>query len=703
MVPENVHILVVDDETDVRFMVKTALEQEGYIVLDAPDAESALELLDGNNFELILTDINLPGMDGLQLLDKVKVRQPNIGVIMMTGYNQSYDLNEALLEGADEYISKPFEIDTLLKVVEKTYWRTIANSMKTAGEVDEKSFNSLLVSMGIVSDEAIKKAVSKRQEHEKYLAHTLVRMKLCREEEVLPVLADHLGVEYLSLKEIEIDQDAIAKVPAKFAHHYKAMPVRMEGMSLVLATMDPLDVHVLDDINLLLGFQVKAYLASEEQIMDALKRYYGLGAETVEQMMDEEEDILELPEIEETAIDSEDLAEDASIIRFVNQIFLEAYKDRATDIHIEPFEGELRIRNRIDGILYETNVPASLKRFQSAIVSRIKIMANLNIAERRLPQDGRIKLKLSDAELDLRVSTLPTPYGETTNIRLLTANNTLLNLNQLGYGDKELEALDHIIKKPHGIILVTGPTGSGKSTTLYACLKTINSAKMKVITIEDPIEYRMYGVSQIQVLPKIDLTFARALRSMLRHDPDVMMIGEIRDYETAEASIRAALTGHLVFSTIHTNDAAGSVTRLIDMGVEPYLVSSSVECVIAQRLVRVICSSCKHEIPLNPIYLKEFKDLDEFDHNSARIYEGKGCDACKGTGYKGRTVIYEVMLMTDSIREMVVERVPANRIKEVAIKEQKMATLKLTGLKKALRGITTVDEVLRVAQEDIVY
>ncbi|MCD6459235.1 Flp pilus assembly complex ATPase component TadA [bacterium] len=703
MVPENVHILVVDDEADIRLMVKTALGQEGYIVNDAPDAESALELLNSNSFELVLTDINLPGMDGLQLLDKMKKKQPNLGVIMMTGFKRSYDLNEALLEGADEYISKPFEMDTLLKVVEKTYWRTIANNMKMFGEVNEQAFNNLLVSMNIVSEEDIKKAAAKRREHEKYLAHTLVRLKLCAEDVILSVLADHLGVEYLSLKDTVIEQDAIDKVPAKFAHHYKVMPVRMDGMSLVLATMDPLDVHVLDDINLLLGFKVKAYLAGEEQIMSTLKQYYGLGADTVEQMIDEEEDILELPEIEETAIDSDDLAQDASIIKFVNQIFLEAYKDRATDIHIEPFEGELRIRNRIDGILYETNVPVSLKRFQSAIVSRIKIMANLNIAERRLPQDGRIKLKLSAAELDLRVSTLPTPYGETTNIRLLTVNNKLLNLNELGYGEKELEILDRIIKKPHGIILVTGPTGSGKSTTLYACLKTINSDKMKVITIEDPIEYRMHGISQIQVLPKIDLTFARALRSMLRHDPDIMMIGEIRDYETAEASIRAALTGHLVFSTIHTNDAAGSVTRLIDMGVEPYLVSSSVECVIAQRLVRVICPSCKHEIPFNPIYLKEFKDIEEFDPNSVRIYEGKGCDACKGTGYKGRTVIYEIMVMTDSIREMVVERVPANRIKDVAVKEQKMTTLKHSGLKKVLRGITTVDEVLRVAQEEILY
>ncbi len=692
-------ILLIDDEEDIRIMVKDALEGQGYSVVTAESAEDALVKLNSDQINLVLSDIELPGMSGLELLAQLKMTNPNLPVVIMTG--KGYSMDQALLDGADEYISKPFEIRELFKVIEKTYLRTMANSMKYSGEMNEKTFNNMLVSMGVVEEDQVRKAMTKRQEHEKYLAHTLVRLSYCSEKTIMPLLADHLAVEYLSLKDTEIDQNAVAQVPAKFAHHYKIMPVKLDGSNIAVATMDPLDVHVLDDMRLLLGFQIKAYLASEEQIMASLKQYYGLGADTVEQMMDEDVDTMELPDIEETAIDSEDLAADASIIKFVNQIFLEAYKDRATDIHIEPFENELRIRNRIDGILYETNVPASIKRFQSAIVSRIKIMANLNIAERRLPQDGRIKLKMKETEMDLRVSTLPTPYGETTNIRLLTANNQLLSLNQLGYGNKELEMLDHIIKKPHGIILVTGPTGSGKSTTLYACLKTINSAKMKVITIEDPIEYRMQGVSQIQVLPKIDLTFARALRSMLRHDPDVMMIGEIRDYETAEAAIRAALTGHLVFSTIHTNDAASSITRLIDMGVEPYLVSSSVECVIAQRLVRVICPSCKHPIEFKQVYEKEFRGLPEFDRANAQLYAGEGCEDCKFTGYRGRTVVYEVMIMTDKLREMVVQHVPANVIKEEVIKTQGMLTLRLTGLQKALKGITTVDEVLRVAQEEL--
>ncbi len=692
-------ILLIDDEEDIRFMLENALEGQGYKVVTAQSAEDAVAKLSSNQINLVLSDIELPGMSGLELLTQIKMTYPNLPVILMTG--KGYSMNEALLDGADEYIKKPFEIHDLFEVIEKTYLRTMANSMNYSGELNEKAFNNMLVSMGIVDEDQIRKAMAKRHENEKYLAHTLVRLGMCVEKTVMPLLADHLAVEYLSLKETEIDPNAVAQVPAKFAHHYKIMPVRLDGTRIFVATMDPLDVHVLDDMRLLLGFDITAYLASEEQIIASLKQYYGLGAETVEQMMDEDVDTMELPEIEEAAIDSEDLAADASIIKFVNQIFLEAYKDRATDIHIEPFENELRIRYRIDGILYETNVPPTIKRFQSAIVSRIKIMANLNIAERRLPQDGRIKLKMSETEMDLRVSTLPTPYGETTNIRLLTANNQLLSLNQLGYGDKELEILDHIIKKPHGIILVTGPTGSGKSTTLYACLKTINSAKMKVITIEDPIEYRMHGVSQIQVLPKIDLTFARALRSMLRHDPDVMMIGEIRDYETAEAAIRAALTGHLVFSTIHTNDAASSITRLIDMGVEPYLVSSSVECIIAQRLVRVICPSCKQPIEFKPIYEREFKGIPDFDKSAVQLYEGAGCEACKFTGYRGRTVIYEIMIMADKLREMVVQHVPANVIKEEVIKSQKMLTLRQTGLIKAMRGITTVDEVLRVAQEEL--
>ncbi len=702
MISEKIHILVVDDEDDIRAILKSSLSEHGYIVSEASTAEDALKMLSADNFNILLTDVQLPGISGFDLITSIKNVHPNLGIIVMTSYNQSYEIKETLLSGSEEYIAKPFDLDELYNVVEKAYWKSMSNNIKVSGDMNEKAFNNMLILMNIITDEHLAIAQEKQKENEKYLAHTLIRLGKCKEKDILPLLAQHLGVEYISLKEATIDKEAVEKIPAKFAHHYKIMPVRMEGPGKIrVATMDPLDLHVLDDIKLLLGFQIVASLASEEMIIESQKKYYGLGAETVEKMMDENIDTSEMPVIEERAIDStDDMAADASIIKFVNQIFVEAYKDRATDIHIEPFENELRIRYRIDGILYETNVPPTIKRFQSAIVSRIKIMASLNIAERRLPQDGRIKIKLVDTELDLRISTLPTPYGETVNIRLLTANNQLLDLTQLGYGDRELEILDKVIGKPYGIVLVTGPTGSGKSTTLYACLKQLNKADIKIITIEDPIEYRMHGISQIQVLPKIDLTFARALRSMLRHDPDVMMIGEIRDYETAEAAIRASLTGHMVFSTVHTNDAAGSITRLIDMGVEPYLVSSSVECVIAQRLVRLICNSCKHEIPFNKLYTKEFKGID-INPDKTILFEGKGCEACKHTGYRGRTVIYEVMLMTDKIREMVVQRIPSNVIKEEAIKSQNMSTLKITGLRKALRGLTTVDEVLRVSHEEI--
>jgi len=702
MVSEKINILVVDDEDDIRAILRSALSEHGYQVSEAPTAEDALKMLSEGSYNILLTDVQLPGMNGFDLISSIKNIHPNIGVIVMTSYNQSYDIKETLLNGSEEYIAKPFDLDELCNVVEKAYWKSMSNNIKVSGDMNEKAFNNMLVLMNIVTEENIATAQEKRKESEKYLAHTLIRLGKCNEKDVLPLLAQHLGVDYIHLKDAPIEKEAVEKIPAKFAHHYKIMPVRMEGPGKIrVATTDPLDLHVLDDIKLLLGFQIVASLSTEEMILDAQKKYYGLGAETVEKMMDENLDTLEMPVIEEKAIDStDDMAADASIIKFVNQIFVEAYKDRATDIHIEPFENELRIRYRIDGILYETNVPPTIKRFQSAIVSRIKIMASLNIAERRLPQDGRIKIKLVDTELDLRISTLPTAYGETVNIRLLTANNQLLDLLQLGYGDRELQIFDKVITKPYGIVLVTGPTGSGKSTTLYACLKKLNKSDVKIITIEDPIEYRMHGISQIQVLPKIDLTFARALRSMLRHDPDVMMIGEIRDYETAEAAIRAALTGHMVFSTVHTNDAAGSITRLIDMGVEPYLVSSSVECVIAQRLVRLICNSCKHEVPFNKLYIKEFKGID-INPDKTILFEGKGCEECKNTGYRGRTVIYEVMLMTDKIREMVVQRIPSNIIKEEAIKSQGMSTLKVTGLRKALRGLTTVDEVLRVSHEEI--
>jgi type II secretory ATPase GspE/PulE/Tfp pilus assembly ATPase PilB-like protein len=398
----------------------------------------------------------------------------------------------------------------------------------------------------------------------------------------------------------------------------------------------------------------------------------------------------ELSTSAEKAEDLEALAEEASIIKFVNQIVFEAIKDRATDIHLEPFQDELRTRYRIDGILYDIHIPETIKYFHPAIVSRIKIMAHMNIAEHRLPQDGRIKIKSGEEELDLRVSTMPCAFGEAVHIRVLS-QKSFLELEKLGLLEEDFKIIEQVIKRPHGVIFVTGPTGSGKSTTLYACLAQINSQAVKIITIEDPIEYQLRGVNQVQVNPKIGLDFAMGLRHMLRHDPDIMMVGEVRDYETAEIAIRAALTGHLVFSTLHTNDACGAITRLLDMGIEPFLVSSSLECLIAQRLVRRICPKCKIPLASRNEVLAQIQKEESF--------EGKGCEACRFTGYRDRTAIYEILTITDTIRDMILNRNSSQQIKQKAV-AQGMRTLRQDGLQKVFAGLTTYAEVVRVTQQE---
>ena len=440
-------------------------------------------------------------------------------------------------------------------------------------------------------------------------------------------------------------------------------------------------------------------MASEPEIKEAIQKYYGVGADTLEKIIAQKEPTEKLKMAPGQVENLEALAEDASIIKFVNQILSEAIRERATDIHLEPFQDELRVRFRIDGILYDINIPETIKYFHLAIVSRIKIMSSMNIADRRLPQDGRIKIKVADQELDLRVSTIPTISGESVQIRILSSG-FFLELEKLGLLPEDLTILESVIKKPHGIVFVTGPTGSGKSTTLYACLAKINSADIKIITIEDPIEYQLRGINQVQVNPQIGFTFATALRHMLRHDPDVMMVGEVRDYETAEIAIRSALTGHLVFSTLHTNDAAGTITRLLDMGVEPFLASSSLECLIAQRLVRLICPKCKELLRKEEKedIFEQLKDI-EFDRNLIQLYQGKGCENCRFTGYRGRTAIYEIISVTEPIRKLILSRASSQEIKQKAV-ALGMRTLRQDGLQKVFKGLTTFTEVIRVTQQE---
>lgn len=563
---------------------------------------------------------------------------------------------------------------------------------------DSILIGQMLIDEKVITPEQLEMCLKEKKKSGRFICQIIVDLGFASEDKVLTVLSRQLGIPYVRLKDRKIAKSVVEKVPARFAIHYKLMPIEEKDGILSIIVTDPIDARALDDIKLILGYEVQPLLGGEKDILEAIKKYYGIGAETIESIMAETAGSGEASLAAVAEAESEELVEDASIIKFVNQIIQQAYHDRATDIHIEPYEDELKVRYRIDGILYDAAIPPNLKYFQSAIISRIKIMSNLNIAEHRLPQDGRMKIKVAREDLDLRVSILPTPYGESVGIRLLFTN-MLYNLEELGLSEFDLKILNEMIKKPHGIILLTGPTGSGKTTTLYACLSKINNRELKILTIEDPIEYHLKGITQIQVHPKVNLTFANGLRSMLRHDPDVMMVGEIRDIETAEIAIRVALTGHLVFSTLHTNDAAGATTRLLDMGIEPYLVASSVECIIAQRLVRLICPKCKRPVKDAKVILHELdmKDVPK----DAEIYEGKGCESCKFTGYRGRTAIHEFLVLNEEIREMVLNHKSANQIRRKAV-SLGMRTLRNDGIEKIFKGLTTPGEVMRVTpKEDI--
>ncbi|MFB3895029.1 MAG: type II secretion system ATPase GspE [bacterium] len=549
---------------------------------------------------------------------------------------------------------------------------------------------------GLLTQEQLETAQAAPKSPGEHISQTLVRLGLITEDKILRILAESLGLEYVDLTEMVIDQSVIDSVPAKFAMRKKLLPLKRDDRTLVVATSDPLHLKALDELRLLLNCEIKTVVSSSNEIDRLLKKYYGIGAENIDQMLKETGLNLEvLQEAGEENGESLELVEDASLVQFVNQIILEAVRDRASDIHIEPFEDELRVRYRIDGILHPAVTPPKIKLFQHAIISRIKIMAELNIAEKRLPQDGRIKLRAGDKEIDVRVSIIPGIHGESIVLRLLDRSSIFLGLEDLGMDERSYAGFKKLIARPHGIILVTGPTGSGKSTTLYAALAEINSEDKKIITIEDPVEYQLKGVFQIPTKPKIGFDFAQGLRSILRHDPDIVMVGEVRDRDTADIAIRSALTGHMVFSTLHTNDAASSITRLIDMGIEPYLVASSVEGIMAQRLVRRICENCKEEQLIDK---KEFAEYIE-RYNTHRVYHGKGCETCKKTGYRGRMGIFELLMIDDEIRDLVMQHSTAGNIKQHALAKQ-MKTLRDDGWEKVSTGLTTIEEVMRVTKEE---
>jgi type II secretion system protein E len=582
-----------------------------------------------------------------------------------------------------------------------------------------------LVDRGLLPDADRARAAAAIAESSGIPPHqVLIDKGFIKEQQLLPVLADEFGLELVDLSHAVIQPDVLAAMPPKLVHSKNLMPISRTNGTLVVATGDPFDAYALDELHTLTGLHVVPVLAPPREIARLIKAHFGVGGDTISALLAEKHDEDEIELLEDILADDSELAkqaQEASVVRLVNQILVEAANERASDIHIEPEEKELRIRYRIDGLLQEQNLPPEINRFQLAIISRLKIMARLNIAEKRLPQDGRIKMKVQGREIDVRVSIIPMVHGEGVVMRLLDKGRMTFDLKAVGMLPDIYNIFKQLIDRPHGIVLVTGPTGSGKSTTLYSALNEIKDETTKIITVEDPVEYQQDGISQIQTHAKIGLTFGHALRSILRHDPDVILVGEIRDLETAEMAIQASLTGHMVFSTLHTNDAPSAFTRMIDMGVEPFLVSSTVEGVMAQRLVRTICPECKttfvpdfENLPLDfPLRRNTVKPAKEIVLNDATremlaaakanegvLWKGTGCRACRQSGFRGRAGIFELMVNNDVVKDLIVQRVNSGVIRLEALKAG-MTTLRQDGWRKVLNGSTTIDEVSRVTAGDI--
>ena len=552
---------------------------------------------------------------------------------------------------------------------------------------------TILRERGLVSAEQLEQAVSEQQRTGERLDQALVRLGHLRGTQMLEALAHAFELPLVDLSTVEPDEATLQAIPRRIVFRQRCAPLALRDGVLRVATSDPSDLASLDELRLVTGHAIEAVLADERDIAKFIRNHYGVAGDTLEAL-----GAGDGPASVDVAIgdgdDDVEQAQAASVIRLVNDLLLEAIRERATDVHIEPYEHSLAIRYRIDGVLSQAGVPATVTRFRHAIVSRLKIMANLNIAEKRKPQDGRITLRHKGGEYDLRVSIIPMLHGEGVVLRILSKSTVMFGLDELGMPPAILSRWDELIGRPHGILLVTGPTGSGKSTTLYASLRRIVSDEVKAITVEDPVEYHVEGVNQIQVSTQVGLTFAAGLRAILRHDPDIIMIGEIRDKETAEAAVQASLTGHLVFSTLHTNDAAGATTRLLDMGVEPFLVSSSVEGIMAQRLLRRLCPHCRKAHEVHAADLPPGFSLTAGE----TLYDAVGCRECRGTGFRGRVGVYELLRMSERLRELVMTRANASTIAQAAVEDGDINLLRDAALQKAREGVTTVAEALRVTK-----
>lgn len=562
-------------------------------------------------------------------------------------------------------------------------------------ETSKEEFLLDIVKTQIDIDPAkIERAKIQAKDLNKSLFQLLEDFGVIKLNKIYQILSEHFDLNFIKANEVDISKEVLNLLPVEAARRYKTIPVSVNSNIIQLAIADPLNLDVLDNVGFILKKPIEAVLSIEQDIMAAIDKNYGVAEETVDNLLDEiNEGDVTFIDVGSPGADDEEDDESAPVVKLVSLLIIEAFRLRASDIHIEPLGRKLRVRYRIDGVLHEMTGPP--KRLQGSIISRLKIMANLSISEKRLPQDGRIKIKALGKPIDLRVSSLPSVHGESVVLRILDKSNLVLGLSELGFLSDQQKRFEQMIALPNGIILITGPTGSGKTTTLYTCLSHINRPDRKIITVEDPCEYQLSGINQVQVNESIGLNFARVLRSILRQAPNVIMIGEIRDLETAEIAINSALTGHLVFSTLHTNDAPGAVTRLIDQGVKNFLVASSLQGVLAQRLVRSICPHCRTTRAASPYELKSIKLKREDD---VPLYYGKGCDECNGTGYLGRKAIVELMVISDDIRMMINKKASSAEIRKRA-RELGMSTLREDGIVKALSGMTTLEEVFRVAGE----
>jgi general secretion pathway protein E len=550
------------------------------------------------------------------------------------------------------------------------------------------SITQILLEKGLLAPKQLEEAVALQKAEGVRLDRAIIHLGFLTEHQWLGVMAEQLHLPLVDLSDVTIDPQAIRSLPPKIVYRKRLVPISRDNDTLRVATSDAFDLYAFDDVRLLTGLNIQPVLALHDEIEKLIKTHYGLGGDTLDEMVGAD-DVAVREVAGESSDDLLEMAHEASVIKLVNEIILEAINERASDIHVEPYEHQMSIRYRIDGVLQEASVPPQMHRFQAAIISRIKILANMNIAERRVPQDGRIKFSVGNRQIDVRVSVIPMLFGEGVVMRLLDKATVLFTLQELGMDDETFAQFKGLIDRPHGIILVTGPTGSGKTTTLYAALNAIVGPEIKVLTVEDPVEYHLQGVNQIPVDANVGMSFERGLRAILRHDPDVVMIGEIRDLETARAAIQASLTGHLVLSTLHTNDAASAPTRLIDMGVEPYLVSSTLIGSMAQRLVRKICPKCKHQY--HPDARQMPRDLDF--KAGEKFWRGQGCPHCRHTGYRGRSGLYELMTMSEAISQKVMTCAPSHEIANAA-RQCGLRLLREDGWLKVRRGVTTPEEVL---------